>query len=326
MTERLRTREAADACDRPGVRDHGAPTIEAHGGVNGQLALRAALTACTILISGETGCGKGHLARWIHEQSPRKNGPFVPVNCGAIPDSIIDSHLFGHARGSFTGATHDHPGMVRAASGGTLLLDEVSQLPHSAQVRLLRLLQEREAHPVGYSRPVVVDVRVIAATNVDLRDTVGSGQFREDLLYRLEIVRLHVKPLRERLGELEGLIDRFNQEFASLHSRQPLQFTAESMNILRRCRWPGNVRQVRALVERLHVLCPTSIITPEKLATFGDLHRMETSGRACDVSLDRLRRNHLQQLLTESDGSISRVAASLGVHRSTLYRWLRHPE
>jgi transcriptional regulator with PAS, ATPase and Fis domain len=293
------------------------------GGVDVSLVLRAAQTACTILIVGETGCGKGHLARWIHQHSPRAQKPFVPVNCGAIPDSIIDSHLFGHARGAFTGATEDHPGMVRAAAAGTLLLDEVSELPPSAQVRLLRLLQEREAHPVGYAQPVLVDVRVIAASSVDLHQAVRSGHFREDLLYRLEIVCIQVRPLRERIGELAGLVDGFNREFAELHHREPLEFTGEAMNLLRRCRWPGNVRQVRSLVERLHVLCPATIITPDKLVAFGDLHRMAHTGPAASTSLDRLRLDHVHRLLAESNGSISQAAASLGVHRSTLYRWLR---
>jgi DNA-binding NtrC family response regulator len=143
------------------------------------------------------------------------------------------------------------------------------------------------------------------------------------LLYRLEIVRLHVKPLRERVGELAGLVHQFNREFAAMHHRDMLEFTAESMNLLRRCQWPGNVRQVRALLERLHVLCPKNIITPEQLTTFGDLKRMEQRGPASGVSLDRLRFDHVQRLIAESNGSITRAAATLGVHRSTLYRWLR---
>ena len=173
------------------------------------------------------------------------------------------------------------------------------------------------------ARTVLVDVRVVAASHVDLHQAVATGRFREDLLYRLEIVCLQVKPLRDRINELCGLIDQFNREFAALHHRDPLEFTADSMNLLRRCRWPGNVRQVRSLVERLHVLCPTSIITPEKLAAFGDLRRMEQTGSTASVSLDRLRLDHVQRLLAESNGSITDAAATLGVHRSTLYRWLR---
>jgi DNA-binding NtrC family response regulator len=320
MNERLRPEPAEGGAE--GLR-HDLAAASPPGGVEAERALRVARSSCTILITGETGCGKGHLARWIHEHSPRRQHPFVPVNCGAIPDSIIDSHLFGHARGSFTGADRDHPGMIRAAAGGTLLLDEVSQLPLTAQVRLLRLLQEHEAHPVGYTRPVTVNVRVIAASNVDLRDAVAAGRFRADLMYRLDVVRLPMLALRDRVRELPGLLARFNHEFAALHGRDPLEFTADALALLRRCQWPGNVRQLRALVERLHVLCPATIVTPERLSTYGDLRRQDQRGPAGDLSLDRLRLEHVRHLLAQSDGSIRRVAATLGVHRSTLYRWMR---
>lgn len=294
------------------------------GGVDVHLALRAARAGCTVLITGETGVGKGWLARWVHEHSPRAAEPFVPVNCGAIPDTIIDSHLFGHARGSFTGATQEHPGMIRAAAKGSLLLDEVSELPPSAQVRLLRLLQEREAQPVGYSRPITVDVRVIAATNIDLHSAVKTGKFREDLLYRLDVVRLHVRPLRERQDELASLIDAFNCEFAVMHHRDVLKFTSEAVAYMRRSRWPGNVRQVRTVMERLHVLCPHDRITTEDLAMFGGLGGDGESNQNVGVtSVDQVRLEHVQRVVEQSRGSVSRAADRLGVHRSTLYRWLR---
>lgn len=299
-----------------------APTLP--GGVDAQLALRAARAGCTVLITGETGVGKGWLARWVHEHSPRAAEPFVPVNCGAIPDSIIDSHLFGHARGSFTGATQEHPGMIRAAAKGSLLLDEVSELPPSAQVRLLRLLQEREAQPVGYSKPVTVDVRVIAATNVDLQLAVKTGRFREDLMYRLDVVRLHVRPLRERQDELAGLVARFNREFAAMHHRDELQFASDAVAYMRRSRWPGNVRQVRTVMERLHVLCPHDRITTEDLAMFGGLGGDGDSTLGVGVtSVDQVRLEHVQRVVEQTHGSVSKAADRLGVHRSTLYRWLR---
>lgn len=298
---------------------HGAHSLP--GGVDAIRAHRAARTGCTVLITGETGVGKGWLARWIHDHSPRSSGPFVPVNCGAIPDSIIDSHLFGHARGSFSGATREHPGMIRSASGGTLLLDEVSELPFSAQVRLLRLLQDRDVQPVGFARPVLVDVRVIAATNVDLNVSVSNGRFREDLLYRLDVVRLHVKPLRERLEDLATLIHEFNAEFAALHNRNPLEFTLEALQALHRYLWPGNIRQVRTVVERLHVLCPNDLIAAEDLVHCGGLRGLENV--ASLPSIEQVRLDHVRHVLQQSDGSISRAAESLGIHRSTLYRWLR---
>ena len=189
------------ACGQTSSSPRGTPGLD-------ELALRAARSNCTILITGETGVGKGHLAKQLHQESPRAQRPFVPVNCGAIPESIIDSQLFGHARGSFTGASSEHLGLVRAAEGGTLFLDEVGELPTSAQTRLLRLLQDREVQPVGHARPIIVDVRVMAATNSDLCEAVETRAFREDLLFRLDVVRLHLKPLRKRLDELETLLRR----------------------------------------------------------------------------------------------------------------------
>ncbi|UCD74439.1 MAG: sigma-54-dependent Fis family transcriptional regulator, partial [Phycisphaerales bacterium] len=210
--------------------------------MDADLARRAAQADCTILITGETGVGKGNLAKWLHMTSRRSDGPFVPVNCAAIPESIIDSQLFGHARGAFSGATTDHPGLIRAAEYGTLLLDEVSELPPSAQSRLLRLLQEREVQPVGYPGPVTVDVRVVAATNIDLEEAVAERRFREDLLFRLDVIRLHVKPLRQRGEELPILLEKFNCEFARLYNQPELEFDDEASEVLRRYPWPGNVR------------------------------------------------------------------------------------
>jgi DNA-binding NtrC family response regulator len=245
----------------------------------------------------------------------------VPVNCGAIPEALIDSHLFGHARGAFTGAMQEHAGMIRAASKGTLLLDEVSELPLTAQVRLLRLMQDREAQPVGYSQPVTVDVRIIAATNIDLHEAVAAGRFREDLLYRMDIVRLHVRPLRERADELPGLIDEFNREFAAMHGRDELTFTADALAFLSRCAWPGNVRQVRTVIERLHVLCPDDSISVESLTTYGGL--AENGMDAAAVKVEQVRLAHVKKVVQQTNGSVSEAASKLGVHRSTLYRWLR---
>src|SRR5262245_47200574 len=200
MANRSRATERLNINDGGTVTPRGLSGLTAEGDV--RLAMRAAQSNCTLLITGETGVGKGYLARWIHDHSPRSEAPFIPVNCGAIPESLIDSQLFGHCRGAFSGATADHLGLIRAAERGTLLLDEVSELPPSAQSRLLQLLAEREVQPVGHSKPVAVDVRVIAATNIDLNRAVADRRFREDLLFRLDVVRLHIKPLRERLDEL----------------------------------------------------------------------------------------------------------------------------
>ena len=290
--------------------------------IDSEVALRTAQSNCTLLITGETGVGKGHLARWLHESSARRTGPFIPVNCGAIPDSLIDSQLFGHARGSFSGAVTDHLGLVRAAEKGTLLLDEISELPPSAQNRLLRLLQDREVQPVGHSRPMIVDVRVFAATNIDLAAAVSTGRFREDLLFRLDVIRLQVRPLRERLDELPKLLELFNQEFAQIYRQDALEFEPSALQVLGSYSWPGNIRQLRTLIERLHVLSPNARVTIGHVLELGQLRPPPIVGDAL-ASVERMKMDQVRRILNDSGGSISRAADVLGVHRSTIYRWLR---
>jgi DNA-binding NtrC family response regulator len=319
-TNRLHLTHAGSEWPRPGS----GPAAGLPADLDSQIALRAAQSHCTILVTGETGVGKGQLAKWLHDQSPRREGPFIPVNCGAIPDSLIDSQLFGHVRGSFSGATADHLGLIRAAENGTLLLDEISELPSSAQSRLLRLLQDREVQPIGHSRPVIVDVRVVAATNIDLAKATREGRFREDLLFRLDVIRLYVRALRERTVEIPGLIDRFNHEFAGLYRQSPLTFDREALNALRTYHWPGNIRQLRTLVERLHVLCPGEPVTVDLLQEIGQLAVHSDTGSG--ISIDRLKLDELRRVLAETGGSIARAAIIFGVHRSTIYRWLRDQE
>jgi len=286
-------------------------------------AIRAAATQCALLIAGETGTGKGYLARWIHENSPRRSGPFVPVNCGAIPDSLIDSHLFGHAKGAFSGATTDHLGLVRAANGGTLLLDEITDLPASAQLRLLRLLEEREVQPVGHSRPLKVDVRIIAATNSDLQEAVRSGRFRQDLYFRLDVIGLRLSPLRERIAEIPEFLEQFNAEFAAMYGQARLSFDQQAWASLEQYRWPGNVRELRTVMERLHVLCggDCGILGVRELESFGQL-RLRTSPAAATDRFATLKVQAVEETLASCRGNMSRAASELGVHRSTLYRWL----
>lgn len=321
---------------QPGQRPDGPPGARpAHGAADSQaspalrpfeaLALRAARSECTILLTGETGVGKGHVAKWIHANSPRRDRAFIPVNCGAIPESIIDSQLFGHVRGSFSGASADHPGLVRAAEQGTFFLDEVGELPASAQTRLLRLLQDREVQPVGRTRPVTVDVRVISATNRDPDEAVAAGRFREDLLFRLDVVRIHLPALRERREEIPALLDGFNREFAELYGQSPLVLTDDATDRLLAHPWPGNIRQLRSVVERLHVLCPEEPIDSVRLEEVGQLRgdRATPATSTLGTTLSQVRASELRRVLDEHDGSISRTAAVFGVHRSTIYRWLR---
>jgi DNA-binding NtrC family response regulator len=303
------------------------------------MAQRVASADCTVLMMGETGSGKGYAARWIYDHSRRgrEGRPFVPVNCGAIPDGLIDSHLFGHARGAFSGAEKEHPGLVRAAEGGTLLLDEIAELPASAQTRLLRLLEEREVQPVGYARPVQVDVRIIAATSADLFQRVADGAFRQDLLFRLDIVRLSLPPLRQRRDEIFGLLEQFNAEFARLYGQPELAFDAGAMRMIQAHDWPGNVRELRTLVERLHVLCGRDtrlsldagddhdqrVITITDLIEFGHMRRNDARpGTPTATLLHQLKHDTVNQALNACAGNMGQAAATLGVHRSTLYRWL----
>jgi DNA-binding NtrC family response regulator len=316
--------KAADRLYMPGR--EGASAADLGAGLSAEIdsdvALRAAHSNCTLLITGETGVGKGHLARWLHEHSPRHAGPFIPVNCGAIPETLIDSQLFGHAKGAFSGAVHEHLGLVRAAEKGTLLLDEISELPPSAQNRLLRLLQDREVQPVGHSRPMLVDVRVFAATNTDLSAAVSNGVFREDLLFRLDVIRLRVPPLRERLEELPKLLDMFNQEFATLYGQAPLEFEHTVLNVLSTYPWPGNIRQLRTLLERLHVLCPNQRIGIGHVFDLGQLRPAPIIGNAL-AGVERMKLDQVRRVLHDAGGSIARAAEVFGVHRSTIYRWLR---
>jgi len=297
---------------------------------------RVALADCTVLLTGETGVGKGFVTRWIHQRSRRSNQPMVPVNCGAIPETLIDSQLFGHARGAYTGADRAHSGLVRAADGGTLLLDEVSELPMHAQVRLLRVLEEREVLPVGEARPVHVDVRIVASTNADLAQRVRDGRFREDLYYRLNVIQLEIPPLRQRVDEIDRLFSAFNDEFAAVYRRAPLKLTDDARQLLRRYDWPGNVRELRIVTERLHVLCSDEVVTAAELRRLGQVREATefsrpTAGAMLETKpnggvarrMQQARLSAVRQVLDECGGNMSSAARSIGVHRSTLYRWLQ---
>ena len=287
-----------------------------------ELVKRAARSNCTILITGETGVGKEHLAKWVHSHSLRHDRAFVPVNCGAIPESIVDSQLFGHVRGSFTGATSDHLGLVRAAEGGTLFLDEIGELPMSSQTRMLRLLQEREVQPVGRSGPIIVDVRVIAASNRNLRQAVDDARFREDLLFRIDVIQIRVKPLRERQNEVPVLLETFNREFAEFYRQPKLNVDRGALSLLKNHSWPGNVRQLRSLLERLHVLGPGQAVTVRQLVEIGQLTDRPTCAAPLD-SLRQVRTEAVKRVLADAGGSVAKAAATFGVRRSTIYRWLR---
>ena len=235
---------------------------------------RVATSACTVLVTGESGTGKELVVAALHDASPRSHKPFVPVNCGAIPENLIESELFGHAKGAFTGAHATRQGRVGAAEGGTLFLDEVGELPLGVQVKILRLLQQREYSPVGESRVTKCDIRVVAATNRDLEKEVAAGRFREDLYYRLNVVHVHLPPLRERGSDIETLALYFLQHCAARVGRTGLMgYTPEAMEVLRTYDWPGNIRALENAIERAVLLANGPYISVDDLPQRVRAHR-----------------------------------------------------
>ncbi|MCC6669840.1 MAG: sigma-54-dependent Fis family transcriptional regulator [Planctomycetes bacterium] len=287
----------------------------------------------TVLITGESGTGKTLLARAIHSLSPRGKGPFVEVNCGALPESLLESELFGHVRGAFTGAVKDRAGKFEAAHGGTIFLDEIGTSSPGFQVKLLRVLQDRVLERVGDSRPIPVDVRVILATNSDLAEAVQAGTFRADLYYRIHVVNLHVPPLRERRSDVPVLAERFLQRFAHENQKTLRGIAPDALRILEQAEWPGNVRQLENVMERAVVLAEGDVITPadlpEELTRRPGAHGTEP-GLPHDAHLLPLRaalevaeKALLQRALEHHGGNRLATAESLGINRSTLFHKMR---
>jgi len=292
-----------------------------------ELMERAAAFKSTILITGESGTGKEVLARAIHAQSPRRGEAFVGVNCGAIPETLLESELFGHVRGAFTGADRARRGLVAEADDGTLFLDEIGELPTALQVKLLRVLQEEEIRPVGESKPRPVDVRVLAATARDLEAEVAAGRFREDLFYRLNVVRLEVPPLRERPRDIPLLVDHFLAHFRETLSRPVHGIADDALDRLVAYRWPGNVRELENVIERAVILAqgdrltlrdlPESVVDPEEPpGGAGDRH---------DLCLRRARKaleaDLIRRALRASNGNRTHAARRLEIsHRALLYK------
>jgi two-component system, NtrC family, nitrogen regulation response regulator NtrX len=288
----------------------------------------AAPTNGRVLISGENGTGKELVARQIHTLSHRRNGPFIEVNCAAIPEELIESELFGHVKGAFTGAIADRRGKFEAATGGTLFLDEVADMSMKTQAKVLRVLQEQVLEPVGGQGSVKVDVRVIAATNKDLGDEIRSGRFREDLFFRLNVIPIAVPPLRERGEDVLRLAEHFVAEFASEYGRRPKRFSPEAMPVLRAYRWPGNVRELRNVIERLMIMVPSDVVSAADLAFLGAaITRGPAAQPAAVVPLyearDAWEREYILGALGACEGNMSRAADTLGVERSNLYRKMR---
>jgi DNA-binding NtrC family response regulator len=282
----------------------------------------------TVLITGESGTGKDLVARAIHAGSPRRENMFLPYNCTSATRELADSQLFGHRRGSFTGAVADQPGVLRTAVGGTLFLDEVGDLPLDVQPKLLRFLEQGEVLPVGDTRPHRVDVRVVAATNADLEQRVADGKFREDLFYRLSVIRIHVPPLRERREEIPHLSTFFLREMSERLAKPGVRLSAETLDIFDTFSWPGNVRQLRNEVQRAVAMAPPAgVITPELLSpifgTTGVVPDTIAKGRGRRTTLagavEKLEREMIQAALERASGNISETARLLGLTRRGLY-------
>ena len=287
---------------------------------------RVARTNTTVLILGETGTGKELAARYVHAHSGRATEHFAPVNCAALPETLLNSELFGHRKGAFTGADRDHKGLFESADGGTVFLDEIGEIAPAVQVRLLRVLQEREVQPVGSTSPVKVDVRIVAATNRDLLEDVKAGRFREDLYYRLAVFPVQLPPLRARTGDVAVLAERFRQMACARHGRWIGRFTPEAMVALQRCAWPGNVRQLEHEVERAVILAADA--APIELA---DLSPQVTGGGPPDAAevqglphgelrgvMAALEEQVIRRALEEHGGNRTRTAETLGISRQAL--------
>jgi DNA-binding NtrC family response regulator len=284
---------------------------------------RAASRDTPMLLVGESGTGKELLARAIHRKSPRALGPFVAVNCSAIPETLLESELFGHRRGAFTDARDDRPGLFQTAQQGTILLDEIGDMAPALQGKLLRVLQQHEVHPLGAATPVPVDVRVITATHRDLGVLVGENRFRHDLLYRINVIEVRVPPLRERTHDLERLIGHLLDKHGSKLGKLGCTVSVDAMAVLRRHTWPGNVRELENVIERALVLGTGTVIDVEDLpATLRDRLQSANVVGAPGRRLADVEREHIVRTLRSAAGNKTAAARMLGLNRKTLYRKL----
>ncbi|HKE59220.1 MAG TPA: sigma-54 dependent transcriptional regulator [Pyrinomonadaceae bacterium] len=294
---------------------------------------RVAPTDSSVLITGATGTGKELVARAIHDQSTRHNGDFVDINCSAIPETLIEAELFGHQRGSFTGANENRCGLFEKASGGTLFLDEVDALNLSAQAKLLRVLQERTVRRIGARANIAVDVRVISATNCDLAQAVAAGRFRADLYYRLRVLPLQLPELCSRTGDVKLLVDHFLRLKAERQQQTPRQFSVEAMRVLNEYPWPGNVRELENVVEYAVAIglgekldvddLPPELLQAQLRTDGDDLQQLLQAYMNDTVPLAEIEKRYILSVLKQFGGNQVRTAAALGIDRSKLYRRLK---
>jgi transcriptional regulator with PAS, ATPase and Fis domain len=280
-----------------------------------ELAKTVAQTETTVMIRGESGTGKELIARTIHANSARRYFPIIPVNCGAVTESLLESELFGHERGAFTGAQYRRKGKFEMADGGSIFLDEIGTISQKMQVELLRVIETKQFMRVGGSEPITSDFRVICATNRDLEVAVKEGAFREDLYYRLNVFTVFIPPLRERRTDIPALVEHFVRKYATAMNKSVTNVSAEALDLLVRYPWPGNVRELENVIERAMVLAKHSTITeddiPIQLAAQGDMPAGD--------SLQAMEKTHVERILRKSNWNISRAAEALDIDRVTLY-------
>ncbi|MCX5801767.1 MAG: sigma 54-interacting transcriptional regulator [Candidatus Eisenbacteria bacterium] len=294
-----------------------------------KLITKIASTDSSVLIAGESGTGKELVARAIHYESARASLPFLPVNCAAIPETLFESELFGYVRGAFTGATGTKKGLFEQADGGTLFLDEIAEMPPGIQVKLLRALQEKEVRRIGDTAALRIDVRLIAATNRDVRKALQAGQLREDLYYRLNVFQIELPPLRERRDDVPLLARYFLERYSRRLGKKITGFSREAQLFLLRHDYPGNVRELENAVERAVALAEGDLVTEKELPSEMTQRKMlrapeeGLAGYSTEWSLIQLEREHIKTVLAKHEGSVSKTALSLGISRSTLWRKMR---
>ncbi|MDV3242581.1 sigma-54 interaction domain-containing protein [Methylocaldum sp. GT1TLB] len=288
-----------------------------------------AATDVTVLVVGETGTGKEVLAHALKEHSPRANKPFITLNCAALPEALAESELFGHRKGSFTGAVNGQTGRLQAADGGTVFLDEVDSLPMALQAKFLRFLETGEIQPVGETHTLNVDVRIIAATNANLQEKIARGEFRKDLYYRLNVVPIEIPPLRERMGDIQLLLQHFMTQFAEEHKLPEASFSKAALSRLATYSWPGNVRELRNVCERLSILLAGRTIDEGNLP-LEIVNRVPSQKPVFDlpelgIDLEKVEMDLIRQALARTNGNRSRSARLLGISRDTLlYRMQKY--
>ncbi len=286
-------------------------------------------TDSTVLITGESGTGKEVIARYLHDLSPRADNSFMSINCGALPESLLESELFGHVKGSFTGAVKDRAGLFTAANKGTFFLDEIGETTPATQVKLLRVLQQREVIPVGGTESQPIDVRMIAATNRDLEDEIKRGSFRGDLFYRLNVIAIHLPPLRDRRDDIGVLATKFLARVGGTRHEHPLTLTSDALDAMQAYDWPGNVRELENAMERAVILTTGDTIDVEALPERVTARRVEplvAERVIVNPTLDAIERAYIMWVLQSEGGNKSRAASTLGIDASTLYRKLARYE